>query len=194
MNQIYQQDLKASFDFYEKAHICPYFFCSKPKIHQIIANCINKTPVENDLDFVYLFRYMLKRLIGQLDSHSMIRTRNEYERLPLQITSHNSLFTVTATGEQYTNFLNKVVTKINGINLEQLAKESENVISYSTDGYLELEASRFLSHYDPLRTLPSIDSEATQIIYTFSDGNELKVEIGEPGFIDQANPPITNLT
>jgi len=131
---------------------------------------------------------MLKRLIGQLDSHSMIRTRNEYERLPLQITSHNSLFTVTATGEQYTNFLNKVVTKINGINLEQLAKESENVISYSTDGYLELEASRFLSHYDPLRTLPSIDSETTQIVYTFSDGNELKVEIGEPSFIDQAEP------
>jgi hypothetical protein len=188
MNQIHQQDLEAFFNLYEQAHICPYYFRGKPEVRQIITNCINKTPVENDLDFVYLFRYMLKRLIGQLDSHSMIRTRNEYERLPLQITSHNSLFTVTATGEQYTNFLNKVVTKINGINLEQLAKESENVISYSTDGYLELEASRFLSHYDPLRTLPSIDSETTQIVYTFSDGNELKVEIGEPGFIDQAKP------
>lgn len=188
MNQIHQQDLEAFFNLYEQAHICPYYFRGKPEVRQIITNCINKTPVENDLDFVYLFRYMLKRLIGQLDSHSMIRTRNEYERLPLQITSHNSLFTVTATGEQYTIFLNKVVTKINGINLEQLAKESENVISYSTDGYLELEASRFLSHYDPLRTLPSIDSETTQIAYTFSDGNELKVEIGEPGFIDQAKP------
>lgn len=188
MNQIHQQDLEAFFNLYEQAHICPYYFRGKPEVRQIITNCINKTPVENDLDFVYLFRYMLKRLIGQLDSHSMIRTRNEYERLPLQITSHNSLFTVTATGEQYTNFLNKVVTKINGINLEQLAKESENVISYSTDGYLELEASRFLSHYDPLRTLPSIDSETTQIVYTFSDGNELKVEIDEPGFIDQAKP------
>lgn len=188
MNQIHQQDLEAFFNLYEQAHICPYYFRGKPEVRQIITNCINKTPVENDLDFVYLFRYMLKRLIGQLDSHSMIRTRNEYERLPLQITSHNSLFTVTATGEQYTNFLNKVVTKINGINLEQLAKESENVISYSTDGYLELETDRFLSHYDPLRTLPSIDSGTTQIVYTFSDGNELKVEIGEPSFIDQAEP------
>lgn len=188
MNQIYQQDLKAFFDFYEQTHICPYYFCSKSKISQIITDYINNTPVENDLDFVYLFRYMLKRLVSQLDSHSMIRTRNEYERSPLQITSHNSLFAVTATSEQYTNYLNKVVTKINNIDLNRLAQESKNVISYSTDGYLELETSRFLSHYDPLRTLPSIDSETIQIVYTFSDGNELKVEIGEPGFIDQAKP------
>lgn len=188
MNQIHQQDLEAFFNFYEQTHICPYYFCGKPEVRQIIADYINKTPIENDLDFVYFFRYMLKRLIGPLDSHSMIRTHNEYERLPLQITSHNSLFAVTATSEQYTNYLNKVVTKINNIDLNRLAQESKNVISYSTDGYLELETDRFLSHYDPLRTLPSIDSGTTQIVYTFSDGNELKVEIGEPSFIDQAKP------
>ncbi len=131
---------------------------------------------------------MLKRLVDPLDSHSMIRTRNEYERLPLQITLHNSLFTVTAVNKQYANYLGKVVTKINNIDLNRLAQESKNVISYSTDGYLELETDRFLSHYDPLRTLPSIDSGTTQIVYTFSDGNELKVEIGEPSFIDQAKP------
>lgn len=188
MDKICQQDLEAFFDFYEQAHICPYYFCSKPEVRQIIADYINKTPVENDLDFVYFFRYMLKRLVGPLDSHSMIRTRNEYERLPLQITSHNSLFAVTAASEQYTNYLNKVVTKINNIDLNHLAQESKNVISYSTNGYLELETDRFLSHYDPLRTLPSIDSETTQILYTFSDGDKLKAVIGEPGFIDQVKP------
>lgn len=188
MDKIYQQDLETFFDFYEQAHICPYYFCSKPKIRQIITDYINKTPVQNDLDFVYFFRYMLKHLVGPLDSHSMIRTRNEYEKLPLQITSYNSLFAVTATSEQYTNYLNKVVTKINGINLRQLAEKSKDAISYSTDGYLELETDRFLSHYDPLRTLPSIDSETTQILYTFSDGDELKVTIGEPGFINQTRP------
>lgn len=189
MNKIYQQDLEAFFDFYEQTHICPYYFYSKPEIRQIITDYTNKTPVQNDLDFVYFFRYMLKHLVGPLDSHSMIRTRNEYERLPLQITSHNSLFTVTATSEQYTNYLNKIVTKINNIDLNRLVQESKNVISYSTNGYLELETNRLLSHYDPLRTLPSIDSETTQILYTFSDGNELKITIGESGFIDQAEPP-----
>lgn len=188
MNKIYQQDLETFFDFYEQAHICPYYFCSKPKIHQIITDYINKTPIKNDLDFVYFFRYMLKHLVGPLDSHSMIRTRNEYEKLPLQITSYNSLFAVTATSEQCTNCLDKVVTKINSIDLNRLAQESKNVINYSTNGYLELETDRFLSHYDPLRTLPSIDSETTQILYTFSDGDELKVTISEPGFIDQTRP------
>ncbi len=188
MNKIYQKDLQAFFDFYEQAHICPYYFCEKAKINQIITDYVNKTQIENDLDFVYFFRYMLKRLVGQLDSHSVIRTRNEYENLPLQVTQHNSLFAITATSKQYASYLHKTVTKINGVDLKQLAKESENAISYSTNGYLQLETSRFLSHYDPLRTLPSINSEATQIVYTFSDGDELEVKIGEPGFTNPAEP------
>jgi len=188
MRKIYQRDLETFLRFYEQTSICPYYFCEKEEINKAITEYINKHEIASDPSFVYFFRYMLKRLVGELDSHSMIRTRHEYERLPLKIVPSNSGFVVKATNEKYANYLDKTVTKINDIPLEKLASEAENAISYSVNGYLELETNRFLSHCDPLRTLPSIDDNAQWIVYTFSDGEEVKVRVGGMGFAEPSKP------
>lgn len=188
MNGTYTKDLKAFLDFYEQVNVCPYYFCDKSRITALIDDYAQRHHVTNDLDFVYFFRFMLKRLVGELDSHSSIRTRNEYEKLPLKINYSGSKLLVEATAKKYAVYNGKVVTKINNVSSERLIKEAEDAISYSTDGYRHLETSRFLSHYDPLRTLPSIESGASYIKYTFSDDSQLEVLVGEDGFVEPSTP------
>lgn len=188
MEDIYRKDLEAFFGFYEQVNICPYYFCSKPEIIKFAKEYIREHYIANDLDFVYFFRQMLKILVGELDSHSCIRTRDEYKKLPLGINYDGARFTVDTMSERYEKYHGKTVNRINNVKVEQLAKEAEKAISYSTNGYRYLETSRMLSYYDPLRTLPSIESDTDCISYAFSDGEKLEVQIGETGFIKPEMP------
>ncbi len=84
MNEIYQTDLASFLEFYESNHIYPYYFCSnyfcsKNKLEDFIEAHLVKNLVQSDNDFLYFFRCMLKKLVGSLDSHTIIRTRDEYE-------------------------------------------------------------------------------------------------------------------
>ncbi len=184
MEEVYRKDFEAFLEFYEQTSVCPYYFYEKEKLNKLAEDYIGKNQIANDLDFIYFFRYMLKRLVGELDSHSMIRTRDEYERLPIKIDMDDSKFIVNATSEKFRGYLGKAVVKINGAELKKLSSEAENAISYSTEGYRKLETSRFFSHYDPLRALPSISSEAKRIVYVFADGEEVEIKVGEAGFIE----------
>ncbi len=85
MNEIYQTDLASFLEFYESNHICPYYFCSKNKLEDFIEAHLVKNLVQSDNDFLYFFRCMLKKLVGSLDSHTIIRTRDEYEHWPLKL-------------------------------------------------------------------------------------------------------------
>lgn len=181
MDELYQKDLASFLEFYEKNHICPYYFCSKAEIDEYIKDYLARNEIECDNDFVYFFRSMLKKLVGNLDSHTIIRTRDEYDRWPLklEVSVNAEKVRVTATSGERQEFLGREVVKINGIEMEKLIEESKQAISYSTEGWRKAETGRFLSSKPALRSLPSIESNAETIVYTFADGEELKIDSSE---------------
>lgn len=181
MNEIYQTDLASFLEFYESNHICPYYFCSKNELEDFIEAYLVKNLVQSDNDFLYFFRCMLKKLVGSLDSHTIIRTRDEYEHWPLKLEvakSSEQVF-VTAASEKYQKYIGREVVRINDAGIKDLLAESAQAISYSTDGWRKAETGRFLSSRPALRSLPSIKSDTNKITYYFMNNEKLEVDDGE---------------
>ena len=176
MNELYKNDLNSFLEFYEANHICPYYFCAKDEIKKFIKTYFAQNLIKCDDDFVYFFRSMLKKLVGDLDSHTIIRTRNEYDHWPLklEVDIKSEKVFVTAANKNLRNYVGREVAKINGVEVGDLLKEAERAISYSTNGWYKAESGRFLSSKSALRSLPSIRSDIDKVIYAFADGETLE--------------------
>lgn len=171
---LYQKDLKSFLQFYENNHICPYFFYSKLNCQKYIENYLQNYDITNDYEFIYFLRRLIKTLVGELDSHTMVRTRYEYQPLPLQLTVERDKVVVNNTTNEYKKYKSKRVIAINYVDVDKLLIEAANAISFSTENYRRFITGHFLSCLDPLLTLPSMRN-AKRILYQFDDGTSTTI-------------------
>lgn len=148
---------------YEEIHLNPWHEITHDELNTLYEDLINKMDINDDVSFFYFMNYLLKRLSGKLDSHTTFKI---YDSIPLKFRIIDNRVFVSKP-EEYKKL---ELLSINGVDVHQVLKEMDEVLTYGTEGgRLTFEESG-LSNRCKLLGLPSLN-HVQEFNYEFVDQN-----------------------
>lgn len=164
MHDKYIQDINYFLMMYENNHPAPYYSISKSELLKYIDEYISNYKITNDYDFQYIFRCIIKKLNGSLDTHTGLRF-NQRRYLPVILKVFDNKVYIVQTDDSHKNLLGLKIQKLNNIDINQIISEIEHCYSYNTEGWRKHGIERILCDIEGILMLPSIDSECNDIIF-----------------------------
>ena len=149
-----------------------YFFHSKEDLLREINNLLNKDNY-NKYDIYYLVNKLIKYMLGKYDSHTKIYFEND-NNLPIRFKIYNDRVYVIEHSSDIKNCKGGILISVNGVDIIQILKELEGIISFSTKEYLNVNQELMLSSINALKSLPSISSNNDFIVFKILVNNEVK--------------------
>lgn len=143
---------------YKKIHINPW--------HEINEEELNTMNINNDYNFKYFMDYIIKRLNGKSDAHTKL---NIMSALPINFRIFDNEIIVIYPEEIKGNIL----LSINGINIETIVNEIDNIISYGTEGKRQYEIEKSLFNKYTLLDLPSLRNSKNLTYETKNKNGEI---------------------
>lgn len=117
---------------YKQVHINPWHEISEDQLNQLFNNLVNSININNDYSFNYLMNYILKRLNGISDAHTRY---DDEEKLPINF--------IIFDNQVIINYPDKLkgstLLEINGVPINQIIEELDEVITYGTPGRKKYE-------------------------------------------------------
>lgn len=180
----YQEDLNYLINKYEEAFVAPYYCCTKKEIEDFIESYLYMHNIQNDLDFLYFLKCLIKKLNGVLDSHTTVKKNRKF--FPLLLKMYDNELYVIKTGHGLENLKFTKLKSINNIPYKELINEVETTISYSTNGWKKAMLERELDELYSILYLPSIKSEDNRVklIFENNSGKEISFEFDENSKIE----------
>lgn len=136
-------------EHYKKVHVNPWHEISEHELEQLYDSLINSMDIKDEYSFKYFMDYIIKRLSGKEDAHT------KYDSVSL-IPMNFRIF----DGEVLINFpddlKNSKLVSINGISIDTVIRELEEVITYGTNGKRRYELEKALFNRNVLFGLPSL--------------------------------------
>jgi len=168
----YEKALYEMINELEEKHLCFPFVITKEELNKYTKKLVKNNPIKDDYDFVYDANCIIKKAMGTYDSH----TKASYKKLvgsniPIKLKMENNKFYIIKTDKEHKDMELSQVLKINGIDVNKLKDELDNMISYSTKGWFIGCVEYYLREVYYLRALPSIDNKCKEITYTIKDQN-----------------------
>lgn len=159
--------------FYEEIHVNPWHNLSKEELQVLVDKLVSEMEINDIYSFKYFIDYVIKRLSGKTDAHT--KSAIEYP-LPMNFKIFNNDVIVN-----YPDFLigGKLIS-INGVSIEQIIYELEDVITYGTEGKRRFELEKYLFNSIILFGIPSLrkyDELAFNILTL--DGKEIMRTFGK---------------
>ncbi len=152
-------------EHYKKVHVNPWHEINEFELQQLYNNLINSMDINNESNFKYFIDYIIKRLSGFEDAHTMY---NSISLIPMNFRMFNSEILVN-----YPNDLkNGKVISINGISIDTIINELEEIITYGTKGKKKYELEKALFNKQVLFGIPSL-RKSTELVF------EIKMPSGE---------------
>ena len=114
-------------EHYKSVHVNPWHEIDENQLNQLYNNLTNSIDVDNDYNFKYLMDYIIKRLSGYDDAHTKY---DLVSRLPMNFKMFENDILIN-----YPDDLKKgKLLSINGISIDKIIEELEEVITYGTVG------------------------------------------------------------
>lgn len=156
---------------YEEIHVNPWHQISKDELGLLYNKLMNSMDIVDKYSFKYFMDYIIKRLNGLEDAHT------EYQfvdPIPFNFRKFDDDILVNYPD----NLKGYSLVSINGIPINQIINELEEVISYGTDGKRDYEIEKSLFNRIVMFGLPSFRN-SNELIYELVDinGNVLKEKI-----------------
>ncbi len=134
---------------YKDIHVNPWHEISEEQLHQLYNYLVSSFDIDNEPNFKYFMDYIIKRLSGTEDAHTM------YESISL-LPMNFRIF----ENEVLVNYPEDIkygkVLAINGINIETILKELDEITTYGTMGRRRYEIEKALFNRQILFGLPSL--------------------------------------
>lgn len=146
-------------EHYKKVHVNPWHQINEDTLNELYNNLINSIDINNEYNFKYFMDYIIKRLSGTEDAHTI------YDSIFL-IPMNFKIFDNEILVNYPSNLRNSKLVSINGINIDIIINELEEIITYGTSGKRKYELEKSLFNKFALFGLPSL-----------RDSNELVFEI-----------------
>lgn len=180
----YQEDLNYLINKYEEVFVAPYYCCTKKEIEDFIESYLYMHNIQNDLDFLYFLKCLIKKLNGVLDSHTTVKKNRKF--FPLLLKMYDNELYVIKTGHGLENLKFTKLKSINNIPYKELINEVETTISYSTNGWKKAMLERELDELYSILYLPSIKAEDSRVklIFENNSGKEISFEFDENSKIE----------
>lgn len=120
---------------YKNVHVNPWHEISEDELNEIYDNLINSMDINDEYSFNYFMNYIIKRLSGAEDAHTKY---DSVSRIPMNFKMFDN--------EVIINYPNNLrgckLVFINGISMDNIINELEQVITYGTDGKRKYEIEK----------------------------------------------------
>lgn len=164
-------EIKFENDTY-KGHPCFYLIHSKYELNNKVNEYLNKNNYD-EYDIYFIISKLIKYMLGKYDSHTKVEFR-KYNIMPISFKIENEKVYVINHYFDIDNILGASVISVNGIDINQILIELEEITCYSTIERLHNKQERNLSCFEILKSLPSIDSDSNIINFKFLYQNTIK--------------------
>lgn len=139
---------------YRQIHLNPWHEIGQGQLGQLHDKLVGEMDIDNDFNFYYFMNYIIKRLNGKVDAHTQYST---VVPLPLHFrVFENEVFVGFPAKLRHARLL-----KINGIEVEEIVKQLDDILTYGTTGARRYEIEKALMNKLALFGLPALRDEQT---------------------------------
>ncbi len=136
-------------EHYKNVHVNPWHEISERELEQLYDSLTNSMDINDEYSFKYFIDYIIKRLSGTEDAHTKYDSAS---LMPMNFRVFDDEILVN-----YPNDLkNGRLISINGIDIDTIVSELEEVITYGTVGKRKYELEKALFNRHILFGLPSL--------------------------------------
>lgn len=134
---------------YKEKHVNPWHEINEEQLKEIYIKLIHSMDINDEFSFCYFMNYIIKRLSGTEDAHTIFDSINI---IPMNFRIFGSDVLIN-----YPNALrgNKLIA-INGKRIEAILREIDDVVTYGTNGKKIYEYEKALFNKNILFGLPSL--------------------------------------
>ena len=188
---MYKKKMKEILSLVEKNHIDMYFNISKEELDEYVDLIFDENNICNEYDFNYYSNVIFKKVFGRFDSHTKLAfdLHDLYLGLKFKYID-NKLFIIRTTEEDIELLYGEVIS-IDGVNIDKLVNEIENMTCYSTEGFLIQQIEMSLNNIKKLKSLPSINSSHDEFEFSILKDEKVinkKFGVSDCDFIDLNKP------
>lgn len=151
-----------------------YFFHTREEYNKLLDEFLIEEKYDR-YDIYYIVQRLIKYLLNKYDSHTKLLFKSD-SCFPIKFKIENNKVYVINVTDNYRNVIGGQLLSINGIPIENIIKELEEIICYSTNEYLIEAIVNNITQLNILRSLPSIDNNTKCIEYLLLlKGKEKKI-------------------
>lgn len=159
---------------YKEIHVNPWHEITEEELHVIVDDLITKNDVDDIYSFKHFIDYIIKRLSGKDDAHTRLQATDV---LPINFRIFdNQIYVVFPK-----NLKGYRLLSINGVEINKIINELEEVITYGTDGKRKYELEKALFNSLVLFGLPSLKSGDSLEFQLVDDNGNLVKKVFEKG-------------
>lgn len=136
-------------EYYKNVHVNPWHEISEHELEQLYNSLINSMDINDEYSFKYFIDYVIKRLSGKEDAHTKY---DSISLIPMNFRIFNNEILINFPND----LKNSRLVSINGISIDKIVSELEEVITYGTIGKRKHELERALFNRYILFGLPSL--------------------------------------
>lgn len=160
----------------ESFHLDFYLNHSKEELYDYINQFLTHNNVNNDYDFYYLMKCIIKYMSSFSDSHTMVY-KNDNTWFPIRFKVVNNNVYIDRCFDK--KMLRKIINNINGIDINVIINEIANCTSYGTNGWLLSNIEGKLCSKNDLLSLPCMNSKDGKIVFELENDEKISFDINE---------------
>ena len=156
---------------YEEIHLDPWHEISKEELDNIYNKLVNDMDINDEYSFCYFIKHIIKRLNGSEDAHT--KYSPFFDPIPYTFRKIDNEVFLSYPNDLYGYSL----TSINGVSIDKVMDEIDDIISYGTEGKRDYEIELTLFSKLKMFSLPSF-RESDDLTYQFEkDGKVINKKI-----------------
>lgn len=145
-----------------------YLMHSKEEFDDKLLSIITDKNEYDRYDLYYYINSMLKYMLNQYDSHTVVDFVDS-NYLPLIIRFIDDKPYIIGCSNKLSQLKGKEITKINGIDINTVISELDNIICYASSAYFKVTLEEYLINTKVLKSLPSLNITDSITISTETD-------------------------
>ena len=160
--KIYEEFLKN----YEQIHVNPWHDINKQELERIVNDLLQRYDVTGGYSFCYFINYIIKRLSGTSDAHTIYKPNNP---IPMNF----KIFDEDVLVNYPSDLRGSKLVSINNVDIRQILKELDEVLTYGTLGKKRIEMERALFNRCLIWGLPSLKGSKELTFQILTRDNKL---------------------
>lgn len=153
----YKKIYEEFIEYYKNIHTNPWHEIDERQLEQLYDSLVSSMNVDDEYSFKYFMDYIIKRLSGKEDAHTKY---DSVSRIPFNF----RIFENEVLINYPQDLKGSKLLSINGISLDTIIRELEDVVTYGTDGKRKYELEKALFNRYILFGIPSLRN-AEELIF-----------------------------
>lgn len=172
INSKYQKIYEDFLKNYEQLHVNPWHEIDEKELEKIANDLLQRYEVTGEYSFCYFMNYILKRLSGKSDAHTIYKPNAP---IPMNF----KIFGEDVLVNYPSDLRGSKLVSINNVDIQQILKELDEILTYGTFGKKRIEMERALFSRCLVGGLPSLKESKELTFQILTRDNKLVTKVYE---------------